>query len=106
MIPTKQEYEAALKTVSVYENHHKQIANNLFNKNADKAKIEIEEYFKKTFIKEITIETFPNTQRIEITSLDPEFDENYDGEFDDDMDKIAAKYGKMNIYFESDNYGK
>ena len=42
---------------------------------------------------------------IEIHSLNPVFDEDYDGRFDDDVEKIGLKYD-VKLYFDICYYGK
>jgi hypothetical protein len=73
-----------------------------------KIEIELKEYFKGTYIKEFRLNDYTNMigeDCIEIFSLDPYFDEDYDGKFDDDIDKIGEKYN-IPLSFDSGSYGK
>lgn len=84
------------------------------NKMMDLIKVELDEYFKKTHIEKYRLEyySFKNYKYL-VNSLDsviiipikPVFDEDYGGEYDDDVAKIGKKYG-IDLQFTSDIYGK
>lgn len=90
-IPNEEEYKAAKKIVDSYKENQEKI---LIEKVKD-VQLDLDEFFKTTYIKKFILRpkfNFPGTNQVEIYSLDPEFDEDYEGDLDDGVEKIAKKH--------------
>lgn len=102
-IPTEEQYLSALETVKAYETH-KEI---LFQEKVKDIKKEIDEYFKNTEVKEYYIRTqgWTGNKGVFIYPTEPFYDEDYDGMFDKDLDKIGEKYNVI-VKMDSGIYSK
>jgi hypothetical protein len=99
MIPTKEEYEKAKKIVSAYENEQKR----LLDIKLEEAKKELTEYFKNNkldgFFEVKSFELRPSSFGVGYDILtEPTIEGIYGGDNNDDIEKIAEKYG-VNIKF-------
>ncbi len=104
MLPTFQEYQDALKIISAYEKGQR----DLVNERLKEAKKELAEFFKTTYIKEYQIRcesSFLGGDRFKIIPIEPEFDEDYSGEFDKDINVIALKFD-ISLSMDSGIYSK
>lgn len=87
----KKEYNYALKVIKAYE------ADELkkFDEKVIEIQKELDVFFKGTYIKEYRINkaNWLGTKCVEIVSINPRFDEDYGGEFDEALNVIGQKYG-------------
>lgn len=67
--------------------------------------LELIEYFKKTYIKKFYLGSDWGDNQITIYPTKPRFDEDYSGEFDDDVEEIGKKYD-VDLQFDDGIYGK
>lgn len=102
-VKEKKEYDYALKVVKAYEADESR----KFDEKVDKITKELDVFFEGTYIKEYRInrENWLGAKCVEIVSINPRFDEDYDGEFDETLDAIGKKYG-VYVGFESGSYSK
>jgi len=89
-IPTEDQYIAALDVVKNYE-LHKEI---LFQEKVKEVKLDLDEFFKTTEVKEYHIKTkdWVGTKGIFIFPVEPYYDETYCGEYDDGLKEISKKH--------------
>jgi len=102
-IPTEDQYLSAIETVKAYEMHQ----DILFQEKVKEVKLELDEFFKTTEIKEYYVKTsdWVGRKGIFIFPTEPYYDEDYSGEFDIDLEKIATKHN-MIIKMDSGIYSK
>lgn len=91
MIPTREEYLRAKEITSAYEKEESR----LFNLRLEELKKDLIEYFASNkvsghLIKEFRLEG--NSRFLDIIPTDPAIEEDYEGENNDDIDKICKKH--------------
>ncbi|HUU86562.1 MAG TPA: hypothetical protein VMX17_02265 [Candidatus Glassbacteria bacterium] len=101
--PTEEQYLDALKIKEQYEMH----MDVLFKEKVKEVRKDLDEYFKGTYIKDYSVRTtdWMNNKGVFIFPVEPEFDEDYDGEFDSDLELIAKKHN-MIVKMDSGIYSK
>lgn len=102
-IPTEEQYLSALETVKAYE-HNQDI---LFKEKVDLVKADLDEFFKGTEIKSYQIQTkdWIGNKGVFIFPTEPYYDEEYSGEYDEDLKKISEKHG-IKVKMDSSIYAK
>lgn len=99
---SKETYKKAKETILQYEREQRELVRDLI----PSIRKRLEKYFENTFIEKFRVEQdWEEENSVNITSEEPTFDEDYGGEFDEDMEALSKEFG-ITIRFESGNYGK
>lgn len=102
-IPTEDQYIAALDVVKSYELNQ----DILFSEKVKAVVSDLDVLFNNTEIKSYRIrpQDWLGNKCVEIIPIDPEFDEDYNGEFDEAIEKLAQKHG-CKVKMASEIYSK
>ncbi len=93
-IPTKEEYDDALKIVNAYRAE----LDRAYKVRLDNFKLALNEYFKNNKVSGCTIKKFEirsvtGFSKLDIIPTEPPLEESYEGENNDDIEKICKEYG-------------
>jgi len=97
---TEKQYLSALALVKAYESQEYKKTNSKISKIIER----LDSFFKDTNIKVFDV-IQEDESTINVYSIDPQYDEDYSGEFDKDMEKMSIEF-QVQINFEPYNYGK
>ena len=88
--PTESQYLSALEIVKAYELNQETI----FQETVDLVKADLDEYFKSTEIKSYRVLTsdWMGNKGVFIYPIEPEYDEDYSGEYDEALKEISGRY--------------
>jgi len=92
MIPTLEEYKKARIITDAFESEERRLS----FENCDNFRKELSEYFDNNLVGGRSIKNFSINHTFknyfDIIPIDPNFDENYDGENDEDITKLSKKH--------------